>query len=128
MQKPYKVRLLPSVRRMVIKLGSSIVATADGVDRDNVGRLVGEIARIHADGRRDLYVYPGSRTKLWDTCGPEAVLVAAGGRVTDVHGQPIDYARAELQNRGGIVASNGPLHDKVIEVLAPLLGARALPR
>jgi 3'(2'), 5'-bisphosphate nucleotidase len=99
-----------------------------GIDDEmNVGSVGLKMAMV-ADARRDLYVYPGARTKLWDTCGPEAVLVAAGGRVSDIYGQPIDYTRADLQNRGGIVASNGPLHDKVIEVLAPLLGARPLPK
>ena len=52
-----------------------------------------------ADGSRDLYVYPGSRTKIWDTCGPEAILLAAGGRLTDVHGEPLIYTQPDLYNR-----------------------------
>ena len=70
-----------------------------GIDDEvNVGSVGLKVAMV-ADARRDLYVYPGSRTKLWDTCGPEAVLIAAGGRLTDVHGQPLDYTRPDLQNR-----------------------------
>ena len=95
-------------------------------DEVNVGSVGLKVAMV-ADARRDLYVYPGARTKLWDTCGPEAVLIAAGGRLTDVHGQPLDYTKAELQNTGGIVASNGPLHDLVIQALQPLVASRKLP-
>jgi 3'(2'), 5'-bisphosphate nucleotidase len=99
-----------------------------GIDDEiNVGSVGLKVAMV-ADASRDLYVYPGSRTKLWDICGPEAVLLAAGGRVTDVHGQLIDYTQPDLRNSGGIVASNGPLHDQVITTLAPLLGARPLPK
>ena len=92
-------------------------------DELNVGSIGLKVAMV-ADGRRDLYVYPGSRTKLWDACGPEAVLRAAGGRMTDVHGQPLDYTRAQLTNSHGLVASNGPLHEPVIKILAPLIAAR----
>jgi 3'(2'), 5'-bisphosphate nucleotidase len=96
-------------------------------DEINVGSIGVKVAMV-ADARRDLYVYPGSRTKIWDTCAPEAVLLAAGGRMTDVHGRPITYTDVDLVNRGGIVASNGPLHERVLEALAPMVAARSLPR
>ena len=95
-------------------------------DEVNVGSIGVKVGMV-ADARRDLYVYPGSRTKIWDTCGPEAVLLAAGGRMTDVRGQPLSYTDKDLTNRGGIVASNGPLHDVVLEALAGLVGQRPLP-
>jgi len=65
--------------------------------------------------------YTGGRTKIWDTCGPEAILAAAGGRMTDVDGNPLVYDRPDLYNRRGIVASNGPLHDFVISALVPIV-------
>ena len=61
MQTDYKRKLLPRVRRVVVKLGSSVVAGASGVDRDNVGRLVAEIARVHTDGRQVIVVTSGAR-------------------------------------------------------------------
>jgi hypothetical protein len=39
--------------------------------------------------------------------------------VTDLDGKPLVYATTDLYNRRGIVASNGPLHDHVIAVIAP---------
>ncbi len=96
-------------------------------DEVNVGSIGVKVAMV-ADGRRDLYVYPGSRTKIWDTCGPAAVLLAAGGKITDVHGDPLAFDRPELVNRTGIIASNGPLHPQVLTALAPLVANRDMPR
>ena len=89
-------------------------------DEVNVGSVGLKIGMV-SEATRDLYVYTGGRTKIWDTCGPEAILHGAGGRMTDLDGQPLVYDRAELYNRRGIVASNGPLHDFVIETLAPFV-------
>ena len=61
MQTQQKQRILARVRRMVIKLGSSVVARVEGVDRENIGRLVGEIARVHADGYQVVIVTSGAR-------------------------------------------------------------------
>ena len=89
-------------------------------DEINVGSVGLKIGLV-TEAQRDLYVYTGGRTKIWDTCGPEAVLPAAGGKMTDVDGNPLVYDREDLYNRRGIVASNGPLHPFVIETLAPLV-------
>jgi 3'(2'), 5'-bisphosphate nucleotidase len=81
---------------------------------------VGLKVALVAEGFRDAYVYPGRRTKIWDTCGPEAILVAAGGRVTDVDGRLLEYRSPELANQRGVLATNGPLHPLVVETLARL--------
>ena len=89
----------------------------DEINVWSVGLKIGLVT----EAKRDLYVYTGGRTKIWDTCGPEAVLTAAGGKMSDVDGNPLVYDREDLYNRRGIVASNGPLHPFVIETLAPLV-------
>ena len=63
----------------------------------------------------DLYLHPSIGTKLWDTCAPEAILVAAGGTFTDCDGRPIVYENSRLHNERGIVASNGRLHEAILE-------------
>jgi 3'(2'), 5'-bisphosphate nucleotidase len=73
-----------------------------------------------AEGSRDLYVYPGSQTKLWDSCAPEAILTAAGGTVTDSDGLPLSYLEARLHNPRGIVASNGRVHAQALAAIARL--------
>jgi 3'(2'), 5'-bisphosphate nucleotidase len=82
-----------------------------------VGSVGLKVAMV-AEGARDLYVYPGSQSKLWDSCGPEAILTAAGGRLTDTDGNALDYARAELRNLRGMIASNGLLHDLAVAGIA----------
>jgi 3'(2'), 5'-bisphosphate nucleotidase len=76
-----------------------------------------KIARIVL-GQADLYVHAGLGAKHWDTCAPEAVLVAAGGRFSDLHGAPIDYASPDLVLRDGICATNGELHDAALAAAA----------
>lgn len=92
-------------------------------DELNVGGVGVKIGLV-ADASRDLYVYPGNRTKIWDTCAPEAILLAAGGRMTDTTGQPLRYDVEETYNLRGIVASNGPLHDVAIETISRLRARR----
>jgi len=85
--------------------------------RGSVGVKIGLIAEQQAD----LYMHLSPSTKQWDTCGPEAILVEAGGRVTDLFGQPLRYNGVRVDNRNGIVATNGAAHEMVIEKLTPLL-------
>jgi 3'(2'), 5'-bisphosphate nucleotidase len=96
------------------------LAIEDEMNIGSVGLKIGLVA----EAVRDLYVYTGGRTKVWDTCGPEAILVGAGGVMTDMDGRPLAYGDEDLYNRRGIVASNGPLHARVIATLAPVLAAR----
>jgi 3'(2'), 5'-bisphosphate nucleotidase len=79
----------------------------------SVGVKVARVAMADAD----LYVHGGGGVKSWDLCGPEAVLVAAGGRVTTLGGKAIDYA-AEIVHTQGFVGSNGALHDTVLAAIA----------
>ncbi|KAB2895691.1 MAG: 3'(2'),5'-bisphosphate nucleotidase CysQ [Kofleriaceae bacterium] len=85
----------------------------------SVGLKLGLIAL----GERDLYVNPWPKCKAWDTCAPEAILVAAGGVLTDTAGGAIRYDEEDLRRRKGLVASNGRLHAAVLARLAHLLPA-----
>ncbi|MBA2378245.1 MAG: 3'(2'),5'-bisphosphate nucleotidase CysQ [Blastocatellia bacterium] len=87
------------------------------VPRGSVGLKVGLITEQECD----VYVHLSPRTKMWDTCGPEVILEEAGGRLTDLWGQRYRYDIEDVQNWGGIVASNGVAHDKIICELRPLL-------
>jgi len=87
------------------------------VQRGSVGIKVGLIIEKQCD----VYIHLSPRTKQWDTCAPEVILTEAGGRITDLFGYPLDYNVPEVQNRNGLVASNGASHDQIIETLGPLL-------
>jgi|SRR5262245_7088391 len=83
----------------------------------SVGLKVGMIC----EGCVHLYLHTGSRTYQWDTCAPEIILREAGGRMTDVYGASLRYNKPELRNLRGVIASNGTLHDRIIEVTTEVL-------
>ncbi|HSZ84263.1 MAG TPA: 3'(2'),5'-bisphosphate nucleotidase CysQ [Polyangia bacterium] len=117
--RPPGIRLVASKTHRTPRVDA--VKQALGItDEMNVGSVGLKIGLV-SEAARDLYVYTGGRTKIWDTCGPEAILHAAGGRMTDLDGTPLVYDQPDLYNRRGIVASNGPLHDFVIATLAPFV-------
>lgn len=79
----------------------------------SVGLKVGLIAEREAD----LYVHVSDKSSAWDACGPEAVLRAAGGRFTDLAGDPFHYGGHDLSNRRGILACNAGAFDRVLPVV-----------
>lgn len=61
---------------------------------------------------------PNYREKIWDHAAGTIVIEEAGGRVTDKNGNPLDFSQGRtLANNQGIVASNGPIHDRVLAAL-----------
>lgn len=79
-------------------------------------------ARV-AMGEADAYVSPCYAGQLWDVCPSDALVRAAGGRVSDAFGKPIDYRSRLLAQHRGVVVSNGKLHDSILECLARARGA-----
>lgn len=102
----------PRMNRVVEVLG-----TREEVNRGSVGVKIG----LLIERLCDLYVHLSPRTKQWDTCAPEVILREAGGEMTDLFGRELMYNSADVQNRNGVVASNGAAHEQVIARLAPLL-------
>jgi 3'(2'), 5'-bisphosphate nucleotidase len=82
----------------------------------SVGLKVGLIVRQLAH----LYIHPSPGCKEWDLCAPQALLEAAGGRITDCWGNPLRYNQRDVRAHNGIIATNGELHDQVIEVVAAI--------
>jgi 3'(2'), 5'-bisphosphate nucleotidase len=116
---PPDIRLVASKSHRTSRI-DAVKRALQITDEMNIGSIGLKIGLV-SEAVRDLYVYTGGRTKIWDTCGPEAILMAAGGRMTDVDGRPLTYDQADLHNRRGLVASNGPLHDIVIRTLVPIV-------
>lgn len=111
-----EVRLVASASHRSPEL-DQVKQTLGISNEQNVGSVGVKLCLI-AMGVRDLYVNPATKTKVWDTCGPEAILTRAGGRLSDLFGDPVDYR--EMRQPRGLVASNGHVHAEVIAKLAPL--------
>lgn len=119
---------LPDIRLVASRShrGSSIdkVKSALGISNElNIGSVGLKLGTI-ALGERDLYVNPSSKTSSWDTCAPEALLVEAGGRVSDIQGAPLRYDAEVIQHMRGLLASNGAVHQAAVDKLAPLFTGR----
>ena len=80
---------------------------------------------VVARGEADIYLRLPTRKdyneKIWDHAGGVIVVEEAGGRVTDIHGKPLDFTHGrELKQNKGVVVSNGLIHGRVIQVLDEL--------
>jgi 3'(2'), 5'-bisphosphate nucleotidase len=58
---------------------------------------------------------------IWDHCAGTAIVEAAGGKVTDVDGSPLDYSTGKTLNNQGIIVSNGVVHERVIAAVQKIL-------
>jgi len=75
-----------------------------------------------AAGLAEVYIRPRSRPdyreNIWDHAAGVAVVTEAGGRVTDLDGVPLDFARgSKLVDNRGVLATNGVVHDLILESL-----------
>jgi 3'(2'), 5'-bisphosphate nucleotidase len=56
--------------------------------------------------------------KIWDHAAGMIIVEEAGGRVTDLSGKPLDFSRGRtLDDNQGIVATNGLLHERMLEAV-----------
>jgi len=125
-----------SVRRP----GSDIVAVAskshlNQATVDYLAAAVGECDHVSigsslkfcivAEGKADIYPRL-SPTSEWDTAAGHAVLVAAGGRVDGIDGEPLQYGKKAFLNRG-FVATGGWRAPAIQPWLKPFAGGGDLP-
>lgn len=82
----------------------------------SVGLKVALVAR----GACDLYLAT-TVAKEWDMCAPNAVLLEAGGTLTDPCGEQISYNKPGISTCRGLVGSNSLAHTQIVETVAPFL-------
>jgi 3'(2'), 5'-bisphosphate nucleotidase len=114
-----RMRLAESRSHRGSKMDS--VVRALGVRAEVRSHSVGIKVGLLVERQAELYIHMSPKTKQWDTCAPEVVLAEAGGVMTDLWGEPLQYNKPDVLNRNGLVASNGAAHARVIERMRPLL-------
>jgi 3'(2'), 5'-bisphosphate nucleotidase len=58
------------------------------------------------------------KEKIWDQAAGSLIVEEAGGRVSDLRGEPLDFsAGRELVRNTGVIVSNGLLHDAALEAV-----------
>lgn len=80
---------------------------------------------VVARGEADLYLRYSIKPyveKVWDHAAGVVVIEEAGGHVTDILGQPLDFSCGrELLRNKGIIATNGVIHDRVVTAVRDVL-------
>lgn len=98
---------------------SAQIANRLGIQNDPV-RLDSQAKyAVVARGEADIYLRMPTRAdyreKIWDHAAGVLVVQEAGGRVTDIHGKPLDFTRGSaLTENQGVIVTNGGLHDAVL--------------
>ena len=127
---PASARILRSVEKAhtntdeIGQLAASLRITADPVAMDSQAKYA-----VLAAGEGDVLLRlispsrPDYREKIWDQAAGSIVVTEAGGRITDLDGRSLDFlhGRTLAKNRG-ILASNGHLHDAILQGLS-VIGA-----
>lgn len=79
---------------------------------------------VVSDGQATLYLRlpspktPDYREKIWDHAAGSIVVEEAGGKVTDMHGKPLDFSSDYKMNQNqGVTVSNGTCHEAVLAAL-----------
>ena len=75
------------------------------------GLKVGEICR----GNADIYFNSSNKQKLWDTCASYCIISEAGGKMTDMLGNPFDYCSEKLVHENGVLVTNFKFHDLIVK-------------
>jgi 3'(2'), 5'-bisphosphate nucleotidase len=58
------------------------------------------------------------REKIWDHAAGKLIVESAGGVVTDVDGNPLDFTRGRtLERNRGVVATSGAIHAEVLDAV-----------
>lgn len=120
---PGRFRFVESVahgdQELHATIAQAVGITADSVRMDSQAKY-GAVAA----GDAVLYLrlpspkYPGYREKIWDHAAGVLITEEAGGRVTDMHGKPLDFSKAaRFPDNQGVIVSNGEIHDRVLAAL-----------
>jgi 3'(2'), 5'-bisphosphate nucleotidase len=61
--------------------------------------------------------------KIWDHAAGCILVEEAGGKVTDLAGNPLDFSHGKtLVKNKGVIATNGKLHQVVLEAVKSVIG------
>lgn len=77
-------------------------------------------ACLIADKQGDFNFNPAPFTWEWDVCASDIIIHEAGGKFTDTKGEIFNYNKKDPRNNYGYVASNGNIHDELINNIEKL--------
>ncbi len=106
------------------RMAAAAGVTAEPVRMDSQAKY-GVLASGHAELLLRLLTQkqPDYRERIWDQAAGALITEEAGGRITDLDGKPLDFSAGRtLANNRGVCASNGRVHEVVLETLRAVCG------
>ncbi|XP_044026409.1 3'(2'),5'-bisphosphate nucleotidase 1 isoform X2 [Siniperca chuatsi] len=98
-------RIITTTRSHSNKLVTDCVDAMEPHEVIRVGGAGNKIIQL-VEGKASAYVFASPGCKKWDTCAPEAILHAVGGKLTDMHGNAYRYnANVKHMNSAGVLAT-----------------------
>ncbi|XP_060907764.1 3'(2'),5'-bisphosphate nucleotidase 1 isoform X1 [Labrus mixtus] len=98
-------RIVTTTRSHSNKLVTDCVDAMEPHEVIRVGGAGNKIIQL-VEGKASAYVFASPGCKKWDTCAPEAILHAVGGKLTDMHGNAYRYnADVKHMNSAGVLAT-----------------------
>lgn len=70
-----------------------------------------------SSGDAEVYLTTTNKMKEWDSAASHCILHEAGGQMTDMLGNNITYNNESVSHNNGILATNGVVHNKILEKL-----------
>jgi len=70
-----------------------------------------------AEGQAEVYISSSSRTGEWDVAAGKIILEEAGGKITDINGNELEFNKQTPFNTNGFVGSNKINHNQIIKAL-----------
>lgn len=87
-----------------------------------VGSVGGKIAAI-VEQKADVYISLSGKSapKDWDMAAPELILTEAGGQFTHFNGNALRYNTGDVNQWGGLIATNGHCHAELCNAAGKML-------
>lgn len=73
-----------------------------------------KIASI-CEKKADLYFTFTDKIKQWDTAAAHCIIEEAGGKMTNILGDPIKYTNQNISHKKGLLVTNKKIHHQVID-------------
>ncbi len=103
------------------QIAHALGITSDAVRMDSQAKYA-TVARGHAEIYLRLPTRKDYREKIWDHAAGMLIVEEAGGMVTDVTGQPLDFSQGkQLENNRGVIATSKKFHSEVLEAVSKFI-------
>ncbi|NQV89826.1 hypothetical protein HQ487_00290 [Candidatus Uhrbacteria bacterium] len=101
-------------RALFMRIAQSLNVQAVEIDQPSGGLYTGILNNGH-----DLVITRPGRPAVWDTAAGHAILLAAGGKIVDLHGDPLNYQEGTHLKYGSVAVIDPSLLPVILHQLPP---------